>query len=250
MSAGSNGRPPLQPGTEALRRFYKVVTVGPHEAEFTVLLDGRPVRTPARNALAAPEPIAQAMAVEWDAQEDTIEPRTMPFTRLVNTAIDGVAQNTDAVRADIAQIAGNDLIVYRADAPAGLVANQNAHWDPVAAFAERTLDVRIVRTTGIMPLTQPDGLGPAILAALPREPLALAAFHQLTTLTGSAFIALSAASGHITFDAAWDAAHVDEDWNIKEWGEDAEAAARRAARRKDAAAASAVLEWTSTTKKT
>lgn len=225
-----------------LKRFYASASASPvSESLARVHLDGRPVRTPQKRFLAAPPRVARAIAAEWDAQRDTIDPLTMPLTRLANSAIDGVADAIDAVQADIAAVAQNDLVVYRADQPAGLVANQSARWDPVVGFASEAFGVDLALTAGVMPVTQDARLAPAVREALPDAPLPLAAMHQLTTLTGSALIALAHRRGVLSFDEAWDAAHVDEDWNISEWGEDEMAAARRAARRRDAEAAAFVL---------
>jgi len=229
-------------GAEPLRRFYSKARAGePQGGLSPVLLDGRPVRTPAKALLATRPAIAERIAAEWAAQGETVDPLAMPLTRLANTAIDGVAGAIEPVKEDIAAIAGNDMILYRADWPEGLVARQRAHWDPVVDDAERRFGLRLVLTEGVMPVRQDDRLEPAVRAALPAEPLELAAMHQLTTLTGSAFIAVACRAGALSFEAAWAAAHVDEDWNIKAWGEDAEAAARRAARRRDAEAAATVL---------
>jgi chaperone required for assembly of F1-ATPase len=228
--------------TEPLRRFYETARAGPADNGLsTVLLDGRPLRTPARALLAAPTPLAEAMAAEWNAQAEIIEPTTMPLTRLVNTAIDGVAGAIEPVKDDIAAIAGNDLVIYRADWPEGLAERQRAAWDPVIADAQARFGVRLVLTEGVMPVRQDERLAPAVRAALPNTPLPLAALHQLTTLTGSAFMALAVRAGALAFEDAWRAAHVDEDWNIMEWGEDAQAAERRAARKRDAEAAATIL---------
>lgn len=228
---------------EPLRRFYDTASVGEAQDGIApVLLDGRPVRTPARAVLAAPLPVAEGIAAEWNAQEATIDPMTMPLTRLVNTAIDGVAEAVEPVKEDIAAIAGNDLVLYRADRPEGLAARQRDAWDPVVADAEARFNVRLVLTEGVMPVHQDERLAPAVREALPDAPIPLAALHQLTTLTGSAFIAIAVSAGSLSFEDAWRAAHVDEDWNIMEWGEDAEAAERRAVRRRDAQAAATILQ--------
>ncbi|RAH97009.1 ATPase [Acuticoccus sediminis] len=230
-------RPP-----EPIRRFYKEATVAPHAGgEARILLDNRPVRTPAKAHLAAPPSIAERIAAEWNAQGDYILPISMPMTRLANTAIDGVTAALDPVKDDIAKMAQSDLVMYRADFPAGLVAEQKAHWDPVVAFAEDALGVRIMLAEGIMPVEQDPRLSEGVRRRLPATPLPLAAFHQLTTLTGSALTTLAFTEALLDFERAWQVAHVDEDWNIREWGEDAEAAARRAQRRKDAEAAAFVL---------
>lgn len=237
---GDAPRPPEPPAP--LKRFYKTATIGPLVGGgATVLLDGRPIRTPARAQLVAPAPVAEAMAAEWNAQEVHILPLTMPLTRLANTAIDGVASNMEPVREEIVAIGSNDLVFYRADAPAGLVERQQALWDPLVNHMETRLDVPVEVTAGIMPIYQSPAFSERLRALLPAEPLPLAALHQLTTLTGSALIALAVAEGVQSLDAGWDAAHVDEDWNIKEWGEDAEAAERRAMRRRDAEAAAFIL---------
>lgn len=237
MEKATTPRPP-----DPLRRFYSdaaIVDAGAGVA--TVVLDGRPVRTPRQALLTLPTVIAKAVAAEWDAQESLILPLSMPVTRLANTAIDGVASALDAVKDDVAAIAGNDLVIYRADAPDGLVAEQSARWDPVVQDAETRYAVRITLAAGVMPVQQDARFTEAVRADLPSAPLPLAALHQLTTLTGSALIALAVAEGRLDLDEGWRAAHVDEDWNIREWGEDAEAAARRAQRRRDAEAAAFVL---------
>ena len=244
MSGKGNGN--LRPDKpEPLSRFYKEASLSPPtDGLCTVLLDGRPVRTPARQTLSAPEAVAGRMADEWNAQEKHILPLTMPLTRLVNTALDGVAQAKEPVMEEIVAIAGNDLLVYRADGPEGLIARQAELWDPLIEAAAERFGVPIAITAGIMPVRQDERFPAAVRRTLPDAPLPLAALHQLTTLTGSALIALSVADGRLAFDDGWNAAHVDEDWNIMEWGADEEAAARRAVRRRDAEAAAFVLEET------
>lgn len=230
---------PTEP--EPLKRFYQSAGVGETGEGATVLLDGRPIRTPARAVLAVPHPVAERIAAEWNAQDDVIRPLTMPLTRLANSAIDGVSTAIEDVQGDIAEIAGNDLVFYRADWPAGLVAAQRARWDPLVRYGEERTGVRLVLAAGVMPVSQDPRFAEAIRASLPAEPLPLAALHQLTTLTGSALAALASADGTLSFEEAWAAAYVDEDWNVAEWGEDAEATARRAARSRDAEAAHFVL---------
>ena len=243
MSEGNGRTRPDAPAP--LKKFYKAASVGPSaEGVCPVLLDGRPVRTPARLPLAAPESVAVRIAQEWNAQDEHILPLTMPLTRLVNTAIDGVSSAREPVREEIVAIAGNDLLVYRADGPEGLIARQAELWDPLIEAAAERFGVPIAVTAGIMPISQDERLAGAVRRELPDAALPLAALHQLTTLTGSALIAMSVANGNLAFEEGWNAAHVDEDWNIMEWGEDKEAAARRAIRRRDAEAAAFVLEET------
>lgn len=237
MNATDAPKPP-----DPIRRFYKAARVEDGaDGTARILLDERPIRTPARAHLSAPRPIAERIAAEWNAQETYILPITMPMTRLANTAIDGVASALEAVKDDIAAMADSDLVMYRADTPAGLVEAQETHWNPVVDHAERGLGLRINLVAGIMPVRQDARLPAAVRERLPHEALPLAAFHQLTTLTGSALTTLAYLERAVDFDDAWTAAHVDEDWNIREWGEDAEAAARRAQRRRDAEAAAFVL---------
>ncbi|MEM9223424.1 MAG: ATP12 family protein [Pseudomonadota bacterium] len=233
-------------GGEPLRtpakRFYERASVGPAEAgKSEIFLDEKPLRTPGRARLLAPVAVAEAIAAEWNNQQQEIRPHTMPFTRLTNTAIDGVSQNLGAVQDEIVAIAGSDLICYRANEPEGLVARQRASWDPLVAHAGLRTGVPLAVTQGIMPVTQDARLADGVRRSLPNDPLQVGALHQLATLTGSAFIALALEAAHLSFDEAWEAAHIDEDWNIEEWGEDAEAAERRSLRRRDAEAAAFVL---------
>ncbi|WP_018697661.1 ATP12 family chaperone protein [Amorphus coralli] len=224
---------------ELPKRFYKQVSTRPSDDGVEITLDGRPVRTPAKRPLAVPdEEIAATVAREWDAQETEINPSLMPMTRLLNAAIDGVADAREAVAADIAAFAGTDMLCYRADMPEGLVARQREVWDPILAWAEGALGARFMLVEGVMPVTQPDTTLAAVRARMPlADPFALTALHSMTTLTGSVLVALAVWEGHLTVDEAWLAAHVDEDWNIKLWGADAEAMARRDRRETDMRAA-------------
>ncbi|MCT8996979.1 ATP12 family chaperone protein [Chelativorans intermedius] len=227
------------------RRFYKNVSVAGEGESYSVLLDGRAVRTPAGNTLALPNAqAAQLVAQEYDAQGEEIDPMTMPVTRLVNTAIDGVASDTQAVAEDILRFASSDLLCYRAEGPERLVEQQAQAWDPVLDWVEAELGARFVLAEGVMHVEQPRQTIAAVAAYLRprRAPLRLAALHVMTTLTGSALLALAVEAGAIEAEEAWRAAHVDEDWNIAQWGEDAEAAARRAARRRDMMGAVALLK--------
>ena len=246
---------PLDP-TEAARRnvralrhrFYTCVEVmpgagGATAAGFAILLDGRPVRTPARRALAAPTAaLAEAIAAEWEAQRELIEPAAMPLTRLANTIIDGVALAPEAVAQEIAAYLGSDLVCHRATTPARLVERQAAHWDPIITFAREALGAPFVVHSGVMHTAQPADAIAAARAGIPRQPWRLGAVHAITTLTGSALIALGVASRAIDRDAAWAAAHVDEDWNLELWGRDELALKQRAYRLAEMTAAAKVLE--------
>ncbi len=219
---------PLDPTESARRsmrpnlraRFYKQASVGEVADGFAVLLDGRPVRTPARRPLAAPvRALAQALAAEWDAQQDKVDPAAMPLTRLANSIIDGVAPTPAPVAAEIEQYLGSDLLLYRAADPAGLVEAQRRHWDPVLDWARDSLGARFVLAEGIVHVAQPEAAVAAAAAAIPKgadiaEAWRLGALSVVTTLTGSALLALALAAGRLSADEAWAAAHVDEDWNM------------------------------------
>lgn len=226
------------------RRFYKAVTVSSADTGFGIALDGRAARSPGKRQLVVPSrPLAQAVAAEWEAQGDEILAETMPLTRLVNTVIDGVVGNEPPVRADIVAFAGSDLVCYRAGSPAGLAAAQSAAWDPVLTWARETLGATFATCEGIMHVAQPDAAIARISAALDDlDAWHLTPLHQITTLTGSALIALAHLKGALSVDEAWRAAHVDEDWQVSRWGEDSEAAARRAQRWGDMQAASSLVE--------
>ena len=224
------------------RRFYKAVSVENQPGGYAVLLDGRPVRTPARRALAAPtERLAQALADEWEALQDVVDPAVMPLTRLANSIIDGVADAPGAVQAEVAKFLASDLICYRAGSPDGLVARQAQHWDPLIAWARDALGARFVLGEGVMFVAQPDEALAAAARVIPDEPWKLGAVSAITSLTGSALIALALAQGHLSTEAAWTAAHVDEDWNMHQWGGDEQALERRAKREAEMQAAALVL---------
>lgn len=244
--------PPRKGGVEAVqaaqritlpKQFYTLATVGPRDGGFAVLLDGRPVRTPAKKPLVVPtEALAAALAEEWSAQKVSIDPATMPLTRIVNSALDGVTGREAEVRAEIVKYAGGDLLLYRADGPAALVALQARHWDALVKWAEGFLGGRFVLAEGIMPVTQPQKTLDTVAAKLANiEALPLAGLHVIMTLTGSTLLALAHAEGRISAEVAWAAAHVDEDYQIEKWGTDSEAEARRAHRWREMQAASRLL---------
>jgi chaperone required for assembly of F1-ATPase len=244
---------PNQPGdpTEAARRamrpqlrrrFYEAVSIGEGEGGFGLLLDGRPVNTPARRALAVPRRAwGEALAAEWEAQHAVIDPAKMPLTRLANSIIDGVADAPAAVAAEVEKYLSTDLVFYRAAGPDGLVARQSMAWDPVLAWAREALGARFVLAQGAVFVAQPAQALAAACAAIPRDLWRLGALHVVTTLTGSALMALALAGEALSVDAAWAAAHVDEDWNMDFWGRDELALARRAFRFAEMQAAATVL---------
>ncbi len=232
------------------KRFYERVEVGERGTGdgFQILLDGKPVRTPALRLLAAPNrALAAAIAQEWDSQIDVIDPARMPLTRLANAIIDAVADYPGPVVDEIVKYLGSDLLFYRADAPEGLVALQTQSWDPLLAWVRDELGARFMQIQGVMFSGQPSEAVTAASAGIPvdtndtKEMWRLGAISSITTLTGSALLALALARGAIAPGAAWAAAHVDEDWQLSQWGRDEVALARRAYRFTEFEAAATVL---------
>jgi chaperone required for assembly of F1-ATPase len=247
----AHGHSPLDPreasrksSTTPLRkRFYEVAGVTETPEGFAVTLDGKQVRTPGKRLLAAPaRELAEAMAAEWGAQVDVIDPLSMPVTRLANSTIDGVSNDVTAVRDDIAKYFGTDLLFYRASFPEELIARQAEHWDPVLRWTADELGAHFILAEGVMHVKQPEKALEAAHQALPETPWAVAAMHVATTITGSALLALALYRKALTADQVWTAAHVDEDWNSQQWGADDEVMQRRAMRRQDFDAAVRVLE--------
>lgn len=213
---------------ELPRRFYDAVTVAAAPGGFAVLLDDKPVHTPARNRLIVPtEPQAAALAAEWSAQESHIDPARMPVTRFANAVIDGVARDIGTVKDAIAVYAANDLVLYRADGPQSLVERQAAAWDGVVCHGEKRLGVIFQLAIGVMPVRQADDVVARLRALLPDDPFRLGALEIVTTVTGSALLALYVLDGRATPAEAHELACIDEDWNLEKWGADEEAANRR-----------------------
>jgi chaperone required for assembly of F1-ATPase len=244
------GKSPLDP-EEAVRRttrgpqrqrFYTATGVIEVAGGFAITLDDRPVRTPSGRPLVAPtRDIAEAMAAEWAAQNENIDPLTMPLTRFANSVVDAVSDKVGAVADDIAKYLGTDLLFYRAGHPEALVAREAAHWDPVVYWAAEALGAHFILAEGIVHVRQPDAAIAAARAVFPDDPWSIAALHVVTTLTGSALLAIALLRDAFDQDQVWTAAHVDEDWNIEKWGIDEEVAARRAARQVDFRAAAGLL---------
>jgi chaperone required for assembly of F1-ATPase len=224
------------------KRFYAKADVVESPDGFAIALDGKPVRTPSGRLLVAPtREIADAMSREWDAQQEIIDPLSMPLTRLANSVVDAVVDRVEAVADDVAGYFQSDLLCYRAGHPEALVVREAASWDPVLFWAADALGAHFILGQGIVHVRQPEQAIAAARAALPDDPWSIAALHVITTLTGSALLALALLRGVIDRDQAWAAAHVDEDWNIEQWGVDEEIAARRAARLIDFEAAAGIL---------
>lgn len=228
--------------TPLRKRFYKAAGVAEAEGGFAITLDGKPIRTPSGRQVVIPAgTLADAVAAEWAAQGETIDPVTMPLTRIANSVVEGVVDRVELVRDDLAKYFQSDLLFYRAGHPEGLVAREAAHWDPVLFWAAEALGAHFILSEGIMHVKQPDEALQAVRAALPGDAWSVAALHVVTTLTSSALLALALAHGVCDAGQVWAAAHVDEDWNADQWGVDEEAAARRATRLRDFEAAVTVL---------
>jgi chaperone required for assembly of F1-ATPase len=231
------------------RRFWQDVTIVPRDGGYGIDLDGKAARTPGQHLLVAPrQSLAETMRAEWAAQGEFVEPATMPLTRLVNTALDGVAYAVPETIAEIAKFAETDLVCYRADSPQSLVSAQTEAWDPILRFAADRFDARFICATGVLYVEQPAEARAAVkraveaIAAGPDGVLRLTALSLLTNLMGSVLLALAVADGLRTAEAAWAAAQVDETFQADMWGRDTEAEALRATRWRDLYAAAQVFE--------
>ncbi len=212
------------------KRFWKDAAVVATEGGFTVELDGRPVKTPAKSALVSPtQAMAEAIAAEWQAQEKMIDPMSMPMTRTANAAIDKVAVQHAEVAEMLAAYGDSDLLCYRAEAPAELVARQAAAWDPLLDWAADTLGAQLEARQGIMHRPQ----DPVVLQRLSDQTFAmnnfeLAAFHDLVSLSGSLIIGLAATRDARPIEELWEISRLDELYQVEQWGRDDEAEATAA----------------------
>lgn len=218
-----------------MKRFYTSATSEPDPATNTrrILLDGRPVRTPARETLIVPgAALADTIVAEWAAQGERIEPATMPMTGFANATIDRVLPDAAGFAEGIAAYSASDLLCYRADDPAELVALQAAAWDPLLDWARARYDAAFTMTDGIMPVDQPPATVERLRAAVHAlDPWLFAGLATIVTISGSLIGALALMEGAINAGMLWDAAHVDEVWQARLWGEDADAVARTRIRR-------------------
>jgi chaperone required for assembly of F1-ATPase len=227
-----------------MKRFWKTVEMVREDGGWAITLDGRPVRTPARTALAVPsEWLAEAIAEEWRATGEDVDPRAMPLTGIANAAIDRVAPAKGDFAAGLARYAEADLACYRAEGPRALIERQSASWDSLLGWARRRYDVDFVTTSGLMHVAQPQ----ATVERLGHEVAALDLFHlaglsPLVTIGGSLVAALAVLEKAITPEQAWDAASIDERWQLEQWGADKEAETALENRRRDFLAAARFLE--------
>ena len=218
-----------------MKRFWTTASVVREDGGWSIALDGRPVRTPYRALLALPnEALATAIAAEWNAQGDDLAPATMPLTGLANAAIDLATPDPAAFAEPIAAYAATDLLCYRDDRDPLLGAEQVAAWNPLLAWAEGQFGVEFAITQGILPIDQP----PATVAALRTavfalDPWRMTALTPLVTIGGSLIAGLALIAGAYDAEALWDAVSLDELYQERRWGADAEAQAQRAAHKRD-----------------
>lgn len=218
-----------------MKRFWKDVAIVPQDGGWGIALDGRPMRTPHRAPLAvASTALAEAIAAEWRAQGETIDPRAMPMTSLANAAIDLAAPDPAAFAEPIAAYAATDLFCYRDDRDAALQAEQAAAWNPILTWAETRFGVEFAMTQGIVPIDQP----PATIAALrdavfALDPWRMTALTPLVTIGGSLVAGLACIAQAFEAEALWEAVSLDELYQERRWGADAEAQAQRAAHKRD-----------------
>lgn len=209
------------------KRFWETAVAAPCEGGFTVLLDGRTVKTPAKADLTVPtRAMAEAIALEWDAQEEVLDPGTMPVTRGANAAIDKVRTQRAEVVAHLAEYGDSDLLCYRAAGPDALVQRQAEGWDPMLEWAAEAMEARLSVGQGVMHVTQnPRALARLTAALAALDDFAMAAAHDLISLSGSLVLALAVTRRAISPLDAWGLSRIDEQWQIDQWGVDNEAAA-------------------------
>ena len=227
-----------------MKRFWKQANAVERDGGWGVELDGKPLRTPARDPLIVPtKALAEAIAAEWNGVEGKIDPGALPLTGLANAAVDRVAPDKEAFAQGIARFAEADLACYRAEGPSALVERQAELWDPLLGWGRRRFDVDFRTATGILHVDQPaatiDRLSHAVAAL---DPFRLAGLAPLVTIGGSLLAALGVLEGAFTPDQAWEAVTIDERWQLEQWGSDAEAEAALENRRRDFMAAARFLE--------
>lgn len=226
-----------------MKRFWTTVSLAPREGGFGVMLDGRPLKTPARaDLLVKSRPLAEAILAEWNGCGEEIDPRAMPLTGLANAAIDHVTPRPDVFAADLSTYAQGDLLCYRAEQPPKLVAAQAAAWDPMLDWAREQYGVEFVITTGIMHRPQPAATVTSLSAALAlATPFELAALSPIVTIGGSLVTALAVLARAVDIPSAWQVVTVDDRWQLEQWGADDEAVAALAQRQADFNAAGRFL---------
>jgi chaperone required for assembly of F1-ATPase len=227
-----------------VKRLWKDVAVDREGGGWTIRLNGKPLKTPGRAALALPtEPLAEAIAEEWRSAKDEIDPRVMPLTGLANAAIDRVAPGRQAFATDLGRYAAADLLCYRAERPSGLIERQTVAWDPLLGWARRHHDIDFATTAGLVHVDQPAATVERLVHAVaPLDPFRLAGLSSLVTIGGSLVAALAVLEKAITPGQAWEAVSLDERWQLERWGADFEATTVLDNRRADFLAAARFLE--------
>ena len=227
-----------------MKRFWKSAAAVEREDGWSVELDEKPLRTPAKAALVVPtSPLADAIAAEWNAAGEKLDPRDMPLTGLANAAIDRVAPDKQAFAAGLARYAEGDLACYRADGPPALVERQAESWDSLLGWARRRFDVDFRTTSGILHVDQPPATVERLAHAVASlDVFRLAGLSPLVTIGGSLVAALCVLEGAMKPVEAWNSVSIDDRWQLEQWGADPEAEAALENRRRDFFAAARFLE--------
>lgn len=217
----------------AAKRFWSDVTVDLRGEDYVILLDKRLVKTPAKATLAVPsQAMAEAIAAEWEAQGEKIDPRTMPTTRSANAALDKVTPQQAEVAQLIAAYGEDDLLCYRAPSPEELLTRQKEAWDPLLAWAAEHLDAPLRTVEGVMHVAQPANAVANLTArVVTQSPFQLAALHDLVSMSGSLVIGLAAQAEAFAIGDLWTRSRLDELWQIEQWGQDDEADATASLKR-------------------
>jgi chaperone required for assembly of F1-ATPase len=211
-----------------MKRHYSSATVGEADGAFVVLLDDRPIKTPAKKVLRVPtRSLAEAIAGEWAHQKEVLRPADMHLTAFATTTIDKIAGNTSPVIDSLVEYAQTDLLCYRAEAPAELARRQTEGWQPVLDWAANALSAPLTVTTGIIPISQPSSSLQALAHSVGDwHAMRLVPTVTIVHLLGSAILGLAVARRHLDANTALRLAHIDEDYQAEHWGEDGEAAAQ------------------------
>jgi chaperone required for assembly of F1-ATPase len=222
-----------------MKRFYRRAATAAGDGGTVIVLDDRPVRTPARRHLVAPTPtLAEAIAAEWGAQGEEIRPAEMPLTRMATTALDLLPTRRGDAIEEVAGYGETDLLCYRADRPPELVLRQRRAWQPLLDWAEATFGARLAVTDRALPVAQPE---PALArlreAVAASDDWSLTGLHAATTALGSVVLGLALRERRLTAEAAFGAGLLDELFEVEQWGEDPEAGARRERLRREVEAA-------------
>lgn len=222
-----------------MKRFYRETAAAEQPGGWQVTLDGRGVKTQGgRPQLLPTRALADALAAEWAAQGEEIDPASFVLRDLADVALDVIAPDRADAVATLLRYAETDTLCYRADPGEPLLDRQAEVWEPLLAAAEARWDVHFERISGVIHRPQPAATLRRLEAVLgAKDDFALAALTTLTTLAASLVTGLAALDPASDPAALWDAANLEEDWQAALWGKDAEAEARRQRRAATFAAA-------------